>query len=77
MKNTIKRSAALLLALTIACSLFLTAVPVFADSEEDAPVPKNGISTIAQLDGKNIGVQTGVLHAIQDHSCLLLFVVDL
>ena len=59
MNKTLALTLSLLLSLVF---VFASVVPAFADGEEDAPVPKNGISTIAQLDGKNIGVQTGVLY---------------
>ena len=59
MKGMNKKSA-LLLALAIAvCTVFASFAPAFA---ADEMTPKNGITTIAQLDNKNIGVQTGVLY---------------
>ncbi len=57
--------------LAVLLLLFSSVLPVFADgegeaSEDAAPPaamePKNGISTIAQLDNQKIGVQTGVLY---------------
>ena len=62
MKKNTKRLSSLLLALLMtAAVLFGAAVPVFA---EQAPT-KSGITTIEELNGKNLGVQTGVLY--EDH----------
>jgi polar amino acid transport system substrate-binding protein len=62
MKKNTKRLSSLLLALLMAAAvLFGAAVPVFA---EQAPT-KSGITTIEELNGKNLGVQTGVLY--EDH----------
>ena len=62
MKKNTKRLSSLLLALLMtAAVLFGAAVPVFA---EQAPT-KTGITTIEELNGKNLGVQTGVLY--EDH----------
>ncbi len=61
MKGMNKKSA-LLLALTIAvCTVLASFAPAFAEGDNEM-TPKNGITTIAQLDNKNIGVQTGVLY---------------
>ena len=62
MKKNTKRLSSLLLALLMtAAVLFGAAVPVFA---EQAPT-KTGITSIEELNGKNLGVQTGVLY--EDH----------
>ena len=62
MKKNTKRLSSLLLALLMtAAVLFGAAVPVFA---EQAPT-KSGITSIEELNGKNLGVQTGVLY--EDH----------
>ena len=59
MKKNTKRLSSLLLALLMtAAVLFGAAVPVFA---EQAPT-KTGITSIEELNGKNLGVQTGVLY---------------
>ena len=60
-KNTKRLSSLLLAMLMTAAVLFGAAVPVFA---EQAPT-KSGITTIEELNGKNLGVQTGVLY--EDH----------
>lgn len=56
--TNIRRRAAVLMALLLTAAL---ALPLFAYASGDM-VPKNGISTIKQLDNKKIGVQTGVLY---------------
>lgn len=56
-----KRLSAIICACLILGMLFGTAC-AFADGETAAPKAKNGISTIAELNGKNLGVQTGVLY---------------
>ncbi|MBR6351023.1 MAG: transporter substrate-binding domain-containing protein [Firmicutes bacterium] len=57
------RKIAFFLSLIVALTFVMaSAMPAFADGEEEPPIPKNGISTIAQLNGKKIGVQTGVLY---------------
>ena len=62
MKKNTKRLSSLLLALLMTTAvLFGAAVPVFA---EQAPT-KTGITSIEELNGKNLGVQTGVLY--EDH----------
>jgi len=64
MKKKLNRGVALLLALLIAAGalMFLPAVPAYADEESGEMIPKNGLSTIADLDNKILGVQTGVLY---------------
>ncbi len=65
MKSGVKNSLAFYLTLLLTLVILLgSALPaaVFADSEEASMIPKNGLSTIAQLDNKIIGVQTGVLY---------------
>ena len=74
MKNTFRKTLALLLALVIALGASLAAPAAFAsdtltigasepqDDGQDKMEPKNGITTIKDLDGKTIGVQTGVLY---------------
>ena len=63
MKN-IDKKVSLLLALTIALVSVL-GLPAMAFAEGEPTEAKNGITTIDQLNGKNIGVQTGVLY--EDH----------
>ncbi len=60
-KNAAKFSSLVLAVLLIAAMLFGAAVPVFA---EQAPT-KSGITSIEDLNGKDLGVQTGVLY--EDH----------
>ncbi len=60
-KNAAKLSSLALAVLLAAVMLFGAAAPVFA---EQAPT-KSGITTIEELNGKNLGVQTGVLY--EDH----------
>ena len=59
MKNQMKRNFVLLIVLAIILSTGLGPLLSFAD---EAMQPKNGITTIKELDGKTIGVQTGVLY---------------
>ncbi|MBR6969837.1 MAG: transporter substrate-binding domain-containing protein, partial [Firmicutes bacterium] len=62
MKKNTKRLSSLLLALLMTTAvLFGAAVPAFA---EQAPT-KSGITSIEELNGKDLGVQTGVLY--EDH----------
>ncbi|MCR4804476.1 MAG: ABC transporter substrate-binding protein/permease [Clostridia bacterium] len=62
MKKNVRRFSSLLLALAIAAGCLL-AFPAAAFAEQ-APT-KNGITSIEELNGKNLGVQTGVLY--EDH----------
>ncbi|MBQ9912327.1 MAG: transporter substrate-binding domain-containing protein, partial [Firmicutes bacterium] len=55
MKN-IKRSTCFILSVLL---VFMAVLPVFASGETE---PSNAIRTIKDLDGKRIGVQTGVLY---------------
>ena len=62
MKRNMRRLTSLLLALVIAAGTLLAfPAAIFA---EQAPT-KSGIATIEELNGKNLGVQTGVLY--EDH----------
>jgi polar amino acid transport system substrate-binding protein len=56
--TNIRRKAAVLMALLLTAAL---ALPLFAYASGDM-IPKNGITTIKELDNKKIGVQTGVLY---------------
>ena len=51
----------LILAMALSALMALPAA-VFAEGEEAEMISKNGLSTIAQLDNKILGVQTGVLY---------------
>ena len=73
MKKNTKRLSSLLLALLMtAAVLFGAAVPVFA---EQAPT-KTGITSIEELNGKNLGVQTGVRGEILLHDGRKVVVVS-
>ena len=66
LNNTSRTKRTLILLLALVLSLSAVTMPyVFADGEEEEGEkmqPKNGITKISDLNGKTIGVQTGVLY---------------
>ncbi|MBO4725638.1 MAG: hypothetical protein J5622_03935, partial [Firmicutes bacterium] len=62
MKNR-KRFSLIICAILTVSVIFGTVGLAFADGEgSEAPKAKNGLSKLEDLNGKNLGVQTGVLY---------------